>query len=139
MLLVFISSLIKKQLLIIKERRDNTKEPIYRVVLRIIEVKEDAFREWLDANSRDDKEMEMAIQHFIWSSDIRPEVRRIYLTAKIFHSYSDAERCFHASLKEFDLEKTSVQYFKDIRIERELPMEGVFKETLKAANELTGG
>lgn len=115
------------------------KEPIYRVVLRIIEVNEDAFREWLDANSHDDKEMEMAIQHFIWSSDIRPEVRRIYLTAKIFHSYGDAERCYHASLREFDFEKTSVQYFKDIRIERELPMEGVFKETLKTANELIGG
>ena len=39
------------------------KEPIYRVVLRIIELNEDAFREWLDANSHDDKEMEMALHH----------------------------------------------------------------------------
>ena len=112
------------------------KEPIYRVVLRIIEVHEDEFRKWLYDNSSDAKEKEIVIDHFILASDLCPEVRRIYLTAKIFNSYADAERCYRASLREFDFNKGSKQYFKDIRIERHFSSGNM--KTIISINELTG-
>ena len=112
------------------------KEPIYRVVLRIIEVHEDDFRKWLHDNINDVKEKEIVIDLFIQASDLRPEVRRIYLTAKIFDSFGDAQRCFEASLREFDFKKSSWQYFKDIRIERHFS-NAQFK-TIVSINELTG-
>ena len=113
------------------------KEPIYRVVLRIIEVKEDAFREWLDANAVRKENNKAAVIHFIWSADTRKEVRRIYFTAKNFKTYGDAERCYYASLREFDFNKKSWQYFKDIRIEKHFA-NGYIK-TIWDTNELTGG
>lgn len=112
------------------------KEPIYRVVLRIIEVHEDEFCKFINGISTDRNVKGLAIEQFIRVSDIATEVRRIYLTAKIFHSYSDAQRCFEASLREFDFKKRSWQYFKDIRIEKHFSNGNM--KTIVSINELTG-
>ena len=113
------------------------KEPIYRVVLRIIAVHEDNFRKWLYcSNFNNREERDAAIELFINASDVHPDVKRIYLTAKIFNSYHDAQRCFEASLREFEFGKRYKQYFKDIRIERHFS-NGKYK-TVVSINELTG-
>ena len=112
------------------------KEPIYRVVLRIIEVHEDDFTKFINRVSTDRKVREFAIEQFIRISDIHPQVRRIYLTAKTFNLYKDAQRCLEASLREFDFKKSFWQYFKDIRIEKHFSNGNM--KTVVSINELTG-
>lgn len=88
---------------------------MYRVVLTIVETNEKEFRECLGRLRHKDITGDMI--EFIALLDVRPEVRRIYRTAKNFESYNDALRCYDASLREFDFNKESYQYFKILRIE----------------------
>lgn len=88
---------------------------MYRVVLTIVELNEKEFLEYIGRRRHDDLIGDML--EFIALLDVRPEVRRIYLTAKNFVMYSDAKRCYDASLREFDFNKESYQYFKVLAIE----------------------
>lgn len=88
---------------------------MYRVVLMIVETNENEFVEYLGRLRHKDLIGDMI--EFIALLEIRPEVRRIYQTAKNFESYNDALRCYDASLREFDFNKESYQYFKILRIE----------------------
>ena len=88
---------------------------MYRVVLTIVETNEKAFTEYLGRIRHKDLTGDMI--EFIALLEVRPEVRRIYMTAKTFESYNDALRCYNASLRELDFKKESYQYFKILRIE----------------------
>jgi len=115
---------------------------MYRVVLTIVEVRESDFTAFLAQNSNGKADTyEHAIMRFISELDRRKEVKRIYQTAKVFKSYTDAKLCYAASLRDLNFDDTlSFQYFKVLQIEEynARGMEFVRTAILRQVCELTG-
>lgn len=88
---------------------------MYRVVLTIVETDPERFNKYID--SCDFDMLDAAMMFFISNLDSRIEVKRVYQTAKVFESYSDAKRCYLASLRDFNFHKNDYQYFKVLQIE----------------------